>query len=444
MGLRKRLLFQFEDMKIRLTLKHIRTTILIICVVVLSFGLGYKAAGHGIKINFKDSGSLIKIERKIPEGKPADFSLFWTIWDTLDETFLDKQALDPKNMIYGAIKGLTASLGDPYTVFLPPKENEEAKEDLNGSFDGVGMQLGFKDEDKLAVVAPLKGTPAEKAGLRAGDFILRIVDEKKGVDRDTMGISLPEAVALIRGPKGTKVKLTLLHEGEKEPYVAEIVRETVIVASVELEIIDVSQKDKWLTLEGKNGKVAHLKLLKFGDRTSSEWDKAVGQIVDQGVNLKGVILDVRNNPGGYLSGSVFIASEFLKTGVVVKQEGSSGRVESFSVDPKEKKGMLLTIPLVVLVNEGSASASEIVAGALKYYERAKIVGQKTFGKGTIQEAQDLGEDGAGLHVTTARWLLPGGENIDKKGIEPDFKVELDPKDTEHDLQLEKAIEVLVL
>jgi carboxyl-terminal processing protease len=168
----------------------------------------------------------------------------------------------------------------------------------------------------------------------------------------------------------------------------------------------------------------------------------VDQIVSFGPKLKGVILDVRNNPGGYLSGSVFIASEFLAKGVIVKQETSDGKTETFSVDPKEKKGKLLSVPLVVLVNEGSASASEIVAGALQHYGRAKVVGQKTFGKGTIQEAQDIGSEGSGLHVTTARWLLPGGENVDKKGILPDVEVAMDEKDTEHDLQLEKAIELL--
>ncbi len=400
--------------------------------MVFSFGLGYKSSELGVRVKLRDRSPRVEIKREIPEDKPQDFSLFWTVWDTLEETFLDKSALVSNKMIYGAIKGLTASLGDPYTVFLPPKENKEAKEDLDGSFEGVGMQLGFKDEDKLAVIAPLRGMPAEGAGIKAGDLILRIVDEEKKVDRDTMGISLPEAVNLIRGPKGSIVKLTLLHEGEKEPYVAEIKRGIIIVSSVELEIIDKEE-----------GKVAYLKLLRFGDRTSSEWDKAVEEILIKESGLRGVILDVRNNPGGYLSGSVFIASEFLDKGVVVKQESSSGKKESFSVDPKEKQGKLLKIPLVVLVNEGSASASEIVAGALQYYNRAKVVGAKTFGKGTIQEAQDVGTEGAGLHVTTARWLLPNDENIDRQGIRPDFEVKTETEETEDDLQLEKAIEVLL-
>jgi carboxyl-terminal processing protease len=398
-------------MKIRLA--QVRLFFFCLFLIFVSGFFGYKF-GRGewasplqktppAEVNFSDSKNL-------------DFSLFWDIWQRLEKSYLNKKALDPQNMYWGAIKGMVGSLGDPYTVFLPPSDNKQAKEDLSGEFEGVGIQLGYKDS-QLAVIAPLKGTPAWAAGVKAGDLILKIED------KETTGITLPEAVKLIRGPKGTKVKLTLLHEGEKEPYEAVIVRDKITVPSVELEFVD---------------NVAHLKLTRFGDKTGDEWEKAVGEILAKN-GLGGVILDLRDNPGGYLSGAIFIASEFLDKGVVVQQEGASGVKETFSVN---RQGKLTKVKLVVLVNEGSASASEIVAGALQDYGRAKIVGVKTFGKGTIQEAQEL-EGGAGLHITTARWLLPKGRSIDKEGIKPDVEVKDDPK-TEVDEQLEKALKLVQL
>lgn len=399
----------------KLNLKQIRLTVLITAFIILVGGIGYWLGGQGLTVNI-GGPEKVTIDRTTPADKNIDFSLFWTAWDRLAASYLDKTALKPQEMIYGAIKGMVASLGDPYTVFLPPQENKEAKEDLNGAFEGVGIQLGYIDE-QLAVIAPLSGMPAEKAGVKAGDLILK-VDE-----RETTDMTLPEAVSLIRGPKGTTVKLTLLHQGEKEPYVAEIIRSTIIVPSVEVVFLEEN--------------IAHLKLMRFGERTSDEWATAVNQILTHQPIVKGVILDLRNNPGGYLSGSVFIASEFLSSGTVVKQEDAAGNQESYSVD---RQGMLFYQPLVVLVNQGSASASEIVAGVLQEYKRAKIVGDKTFGKGTIQEAEDL-PGGAGLHITTARWLLPSGESIDNNGVIPDNQVADDPT-TEEDEQLQEAIKIL--
>ena len=406
----------------KLNLKQIRLIILAIALIVLVGGIGYRLGEQGIVINI-GGPKKITIDRTTPNDKNLDFSLFWTTWDRLSAAYLDKEALKPQEMIYGAIKGMIASLGDPYTVFLPPEENKEAKEDLNGSFEGVGIQLGYQD-DRLAVIAPLSGMPAEKVGVKTGDLILKIDD------RETIDITLPEAVKLIRGPKGTTIKLTLLHKGDREPYEASIVRGTIIIASVEVEFLE--------------GEIAHLKLMRFGDRTSDEWLEAVDEIVSHQPTIKGVILDLRNNPGGYLSGSIFIASEFLSTssvdefsGLVVQQEYADGTKESYSVD---RMGKITQQPLVVLVNQGSASASEIVAGALRDYGRAVIVGETTFGKGTIQEAEDL-PGGAGLHVTTARWLLPSGESIDKNGITPDNQIE-DDLETEEDEQLSEAIKIL--
>jgi len=421
-----------------MSLKQVRKTILVLILLIATGFAGYWFGQRRLAVEFANFQPEVKIERALPSGKEnVDFSLFWQVWDRLEENYLEKEALKPAEMVYGAISGLVASLKDPYTAFLPPQANKESKEDLAGEFEGVGIQLGYKDS-ALAVIAPLSGTPAESAGVKAGDLIVKIKDEQKGIDKETGGMSLPEAVSLIRGKKGTAVVLILAREGVKEPFEVEIVRGTIIVKSVEVEIKNV----KCQMSNVKCQQVAHLKLLRFGERTNQEWEEAVYKIQDTRYKIqdfKGVILDLRNNPGGFLNGAVWIASEFLDKGVVVQQDGGENGVETFSVN---RQGKLTDIPLVVLVNEGSASASEIVVGALKYHGRAKLVGEKTFGKGTIQEAQDL-EGGAGLHITIARWLLPDGSSVDKEGIKPDFEVKMDEKDSTKDSQLEKAVEVLI-
>ena len=399
----------------KLNLRQVRLVTVIIGFILLAAGGGYWLGFHQLSVEL-GKRPLISVERTPPaEGKKLDFSLFWDVWDRLGVSFLNKNALNSQKMIYGAIQGMVASLGDPYTVFLAPQENQQIKEDLNGAFEGVGIELGFRDH-QLTVVSALRGMPAQKAGVKAGDLILKIEEQ------ETTGISLPEAVKLIRGPQGTAIKLILLHQDEKEPYEAIIIRDTIIIPSVEVEFIN---------------QVALLKLMRFGDRTSDEWHQAVAKILNQPKPIKGVILDIRANPGGYLSGAVFIASEFLPSGVVVQQESANGLRETYSVN---RDGQLTLMPLVVLVDQGSASASEIVAGALQHYQRAKVVGEKTFGKGTIQEAQDLA-DGSGLHITTARWLLPSGESIEGKSITPDYEVK-DSPETEEDEQLDNAVALL--
>lgn len=399
----------------KISLKQIRVGITVLSLILVSGLVGFRIGNKNLQpVSFE------KLEKS-----QIDLSLFWQVWDKLGESYLIKENLKPKEMVWGAIKGMTASLGDPYTVFLPPEDNQSTKEELNGAFEGVGIELGFKDKI-LIVVAPLAGMPAEGAGIKAGDYIFHIKDELKGVDTETTDMSLPEAVKLIRGKKGTEVVLTVLHEGETETKVIKLKRDTIVIKSVVLE---------WQG-EGKN--VAWLKLSRFGDRTQSEWDEAVKEILKHN-QLKGIILDLRNNPGGYLNGSVALASEFLKPGqIVVKQESAKGETETFSVT---KTGKLLIQPLVVLVNKGSASSSEILSGALRDNRRAKLIGEKTFGKGTIQEALDIGE-GAGLHVTTAKWLLPSGQWVNEtKGITPEIFIE-DDKETAKDEVVEKAIENL--
>lgn len=419
----------------KLTLKQIRKVIIGLILLVLVGGIGYKLGEQKARLETVSSFPLVRVERTLPaekEGK-VDFSLFWEVWDKLEISYLERKNIDYKKMVYGAISGMVASLGDPYTVFLPPTENNDAKSDLRGDFEGVGIQIDYNKDQKISVVAPLSGTPAEAAGLKAGDIILRIVDEEQKVDKDTTGISLPEAVKLIRGPKGSKVKLTIQREGIEKPFEVVLKRETIVVKSVEVKF------------DEKNGKkIAILKLSRFGERTDQEWEEAVDLISAKcnppagGAKCAGVILDLRNNPGGFLQGSVFIGSEFLVKGVIVQQDKGTDGKEIYEVN---RSGKLLKEDLVVLVNGGSASASEIVAGALQETKRARLVGEKTFGKGTVQEAEDL-PGGAGLHVTVARWLLPSGKSIDKEGVKPDVEVKNDEANLAEDLQLQKAIELL--
>jgi carboxyl-terminal processing protease len=421
-------------------LKTLRNILIGLSLLVIAFGLGVNAGGSGLikPLGIPKTQFLNTDYSKVS----LDFSLFFDVWERLHRNYIDKNELDAQKMFYGAISGMVASLQDPYTVFLPPQQNKEAKDDLKGKLEGIGVQLGIKDK-KIVVIAPLKGTPAEKSGIKEGDWILK-VDGK-----ETMNWTLPEAVSKIRGPKGTTVTLTLLHKDATASSEIKVIRDEIKVASVEWEVKSAKCKNQSANCEIiKEGctdckQIIYLKLSRFGDDTTNEWNKAVDEInaaMKQFNNgtMKGLIFDLRNNPGGYLSGSVFIASEFLKDGTVVIQESASGK-QTYAVN---RKGKLTDVPMVVLVNKGSASASEIVAGALKERNRAKLVGETTFGKGSIQEAQDLAQ-GAGIHITTAKWLLPSGKWINGSGVEPDVKIENSQEKPDEDLQLEKAIETLV-
>ena len=363
---------------------------------------------------------------KIVDDSGLNLSMMWKVKDKLSSLYLDKNKIDKKAMEYGAIKGMVASLGDPYTVYLTPEENKSSNEDLAGEFGGVGISLGYKDET-LAVMTTLSDTPAERAGLKSNDLILKIVDKNNKVDKDTTGITLTEAVKLIRGEIGSEVTLSMYRE-DKGQFEVTLKRENIIVKSVELE---------WKESNGK--KIAWVKLNKFTEKVFEEWPEVVSEIKSkEGSDFGGIVLDLRNNPGGYLEASVFVASDLISDGVIVKQDSTTGLTQEYKVD--QSKRNLLKEKLVILVNEGSASASEILAGALKEYNRGKLVGKKTFGKGTVQQPEDL-SDGSGLHVTIAKWLLPSGKNIHGEGVNADVEVEAGT-DASKDLQLDKAIEVL--
>lgn len=397
----------------------------LVLISILTFLLGWQLGHKDIQVKwatYKPTVSIINKEP--PKNIDIDFKLFWDTWDLVSRQYFDKKAIDPDKLFYGSIAGMVSAIGDPYTVFLPPEQQKTTKEELNGSFDGVGIQLGFDKDKRLVVIAPLKGTPAEKIGIKPQDMIIKIGD------KDTNGMSLPEAVKLIRGPKGTQISLTIFQDGDSDTKTYTLTRETIVVKSVESVFKD--------TASGK--KVAVIKLSRFGERTKDEWTEAVNEIVSN--KPSAVVLDVRNNPGGFLEGAVFVLSEFLDSGDVVLQENNEGERVPFKVN---RVGKLTKLPVVVLINKGSASASEIVAGALQDRKRARLVGEKSFGKGTIQEAQELPYQ-TGIHITVSKWLTPNGRWVNEtEGFEPDVIIEMkkeEKEDATKDPQLDKALELL--
>ena len=417
---------------------HRLTNILLgLSLVIFLFGTGYKIGeyrANQTKIELPNY-NIVNAPTNISESKNTkniDFSLFWQAWERVEQKFVDKKKLEPQKMFYGAIKGMVASLEDPYTFFLTPDENKQSKDDLGGKFEGIGAQLGLKD-NRVVVIAPLKDSPAEKVGVMAGDFINQVDGNL------TKNMTLNQTVSKIRGEKGTKVKLIIERAGKEMEKT--IIRNVIKVSSVEV------STEKLNKCKTNCPEIAYLKLNQFGENTNDEWDSAVESIAKQWKNkeVKGMVLDLRDNPGGYLESSVHLAGEFLPLGaLVVKQESTVSENRTYKV---LRAARLPDIPVVVLINRGSASASEILSGALRDHKRAKLVGEKSFGKGSVQEALDL-DKGAGLHVTVAKWILPNGDWIMGKGIEPDIKIE--NKITEgntltkqNDSQLQKAIELLV-
>lgn len=407
-------------------------------LLLITFFIGYYVGVTKIQIDWKNYQPVIQATSKEPPAEitNVDFSQFWTVWQKLSQSYYDKSELDPQKMLNGAISGLVQSLGDPFTVYLPPTQNEGFKQGLAGQFSGIGAELGTKDKD-IIVIAPLDGTPAQRSGIKAGDTILK-VDGKS-----TAGWTLSQAVEKIRGPKGTDVTLTVIRKDQAKETDIKITRDVITVKSVSGFVRKASgfegiDKDKF---KDSNANIAYIRLSQFGDGTNKDWldlSEKIHSQIENDETFIGIILDLRNNPGGYLSDAVFIASEFLSQGqtVVIEESGTFTR-RNLTV---ERRGRFQDAEVVVLINKGSASASEIVAGALQDHGRAKLLGETSFGKGTIQEATDFG-NGAGLHVTIAKWLTPDGTWVNENGLEPDIKVASDGN--ELDPQLEKAIEELL-
>jgi carboxyl-terminal processing protease len=393
--------------------QKLKTLILIIIFSTTAFAAGWYVGSEGYVVEVEGVQVVNRQTTEAPQN--LDFQIFWQVWDVLTSRHVDRP-FDPQKLLYGALKGLAAATEDPYTAFLPPVENKAVKDNLNGRYEGIGAELGIRD-NLLTVISPLDGSPAEAVGVRPGDIILKVDNE------ETATMTLSEAVSRIRGPAGEAVMLVLRRGDETFPV--EIVREQITVKSI-----------SW---ESKEDGVAYIRISRFGEQTGEDWDQAVGEILSQNSGTKSIILDVRSNPGGYLQASIHLASEFVNTGVIVYEEFADGQRQEFKSD---HRGRLTAVPIIVLIDEGSASASEILAAALRDLKGTQLVGQQSFGKGTVQDAVEFG-DGSSVHVTIARWLTPNGDRIEGVGLTPDVVVERAEEDVEVgiDNQLEKAVEI---
>lgn len=349
----------------------------------------------------------------------ADFSTMWETWHKLEENYVNPEDLKEQEMVWGAARGMVKSVGDPYTIFFNPKETKKFLEDVSGEFEGVGMEIGIKDS-QLQVVAPIEGTPAEKAGLRPGDKIVKIGDVL------TMNITIEEAVSLIRGPKGTEAVLTVMREGWEESKEISIKRDTIKVPSIKWEI--------------KENNTAYIKIYHFSEDVDRDFRAAALEILKTSANK--IVLDLRNNPGGYLERAQDIAGWFIEKGDTVVIEDFGKDKEQIIYEAKGRSEFL-NYPAAVIINEGTASASEILASALRDNRGVKLVGQTSYGKGSVQKLEHL-QDGSSLKITVAKWLTPNGEHITDKGLVPDVEVELTEEDYNNnkDPQLDKALEII--
>ncbi len=408
-------------------------TVRLILLPVLTLILGWQLGARTENIRFAQeqlrvremlqggpgsgSGQIVKGD---PE-KVVDISIVWSVWRLLNSHYIDPSQLQIRKMVYGAASGLTAAVGDPYTVFMTPSDNRAFEDAMSGTLEGIGAQMEVRD-GHIMIVAPLKRSPAEKAGLKPKDVVIAVNAE------DVTGMKLEDVVGKIRGPKGTSVTLSVVHDGGQGPVEVTIRRASIHVPSVETK-----------TVQTATGSIAYIALNQFGDTSIEEMRKAV--IAVDPSKVKGIILDLRYNGGGYLEGAVDLVSMFLQQGnvVTVHERDKQPAVQSVSGEP-----ILATLPLAVLVNAGTASASEITAGALQDAHRATIVGTQSFGKGTVQQIIAL-PDGSSLRVTIAKWLTPSGHDLSKKGITPDIVIDRTEDDfqADRDPQLDSAVTYLL-
>ncbi len=402
---------------VKLWKKLLETAILVVVAIALlgsGFWFGW-AAGRETPKHVVISGVS---DIASPSSTDADFGTFWEAWQAINDNYLRNASTSNVDRVYGAINGLVNSLKDPYSEYFTPADNKQFQEDIAGNFGGVGAQLGTDENGELEVIAPLKDTPADKAGLRAKDLIIGI----NGTS--TQGMTVDQAVNLIRGPEGTTVTLSIVRDGWDKPKDFKIIRGNISVPSV-----DFSMK----------GKVAYIALHEFTQSADQEFYDALVKAVTQ--DAQGIVLDLRDDPGGYLEVAVDLAGYFLKPGsLVVKEVGRTVPEQDFTATGD---GALDTMPLVVLVNGGSASAAEILAGALHDNRNVKLVGETTFGKGTVQELEPL-SDGSAIKLTIAHWVLPSGRILDHDGIAPDYQVPLTDDDiaNKRDPQLDKALSII--
>ncbi len=353
-----------------------------------------------------------------PADREQQLGVFWEVWDILQREHYGRQ-LSPEEMTAAAIRGVVDSLGDPHTTYLDARHARAFGDQLSGSFEGIGAYVEIRDR-RLIIVSPLRNTPAERAGLRAGDIVTAIDGEP------TDGLTLTEAITRIRGPRGTTVRLTVIRPGESTPLILEIVRDRIYVPTVESRRL-------------ADGKIGYIHVFEFNERAPQEVRLALQEVMRD--RPQGLILDLRNNPGGYLHIAIEVAGQFLDGGLILTERQKDGTERQHTA---RRGGLATTIPLVVLVNKGSASAAEIVAGALQDRGRAQLVGEQTFGKGSVQVAHDL-SDGSSLRVTVARWFTPNGRSIHEQGLQPDVAVIIEgtPPAGQPDLQLDRAVQLLL-
>ncbi|HZU07515.1 MAG TPA: S41 family peptidase [Chloroflexota bacterium] len=421
-------------------MRRLATGAFVLCVLLFVLGTGFVlglAVGRAESAGAASDGLASVLQRvaalpvaragvpvrPAPVGAPPasvspefleQFQLFWEAWSLLDREYLDRAALDSRKLTHGAIRGMLEALGDPHTVFLDPQQSELNDAELRGGFEGIGVHLDLVD-GRVRVVAPLEGSPGEKAGLRAGDYILQVDGQ------DLTGVSLLEAANRIRGPRGTPVRLLVQREGWPQPRTFEIVRADIKLETVRTRLLD-------------NG-IAYVRISTFASTTPRDLRAPLERLLQ--ARPKGLVLDLRSNPGGYLQAALDVASEFIADGVLVYQEHADGQRQAFRAKPG---GRATQVPLAVLIDHGSASAAEIVAGAIRDHGRGVLVGERTFGKGTVQNLHQLA-DRSTVRITAARWLTPKEQPLEGVGLAPDLPVPAGAEGT--DPALDRAVQYLL-
>ncbi|OHA92646.1 MAG: hypothetical protein A2W51_02780 [Candidatus Zambryskibacteria bacterium RIFCSPHIGHO2_02_39_10] len=397
-----------------------------VLVALLVLGGTFFSGVYYEKNSGKEEERVVILENKTdPEklSEKVDFASFWKAWNVINEKFVGvgttTEAIDDQKRVYGAIQGMVDSLGDPYTVFFPPVESKTFNEEIRGQIEGVGMEVGIKDE-MLTVIAPVKGTPAYKAGIKPGDKILKINETL------TNTLNTEEAIKLIRGPKGTSVKLTLFREGVKEPFELNVVRDVINLPTVDTET---------------KGDVFIIRLYSFSAISPNLFRQALREFVESGKYK--LVIDLRGNPGGYLEAATDMASWFLPLGKIIVKEDFKKESDTQIFRSKGYNIFNENLKMVILIDGGSASASEILAGALREHGVATLVGAQSFGKGSVQELVDITSD-TSLKITIAQWLTPNSISISNGGLTPDVIVKLDEEEFKkgNDTQLLKALEIL--
>ena len=386
------------------------SVLLVLVLVFFVFETGFYAGKNGIDLK------QIKINGNSDKPANVDFSLYWEAWNKFNANTIYSSLTD-KQKVYGSIAGLLQSSGDPYTVFFSPDDYKKFEQDIGGQFTGIGAELISKN-GLTAVVAPLSGSPAEKAGLKANDIISK-VDGKT-----TANMNFNDVVDEIRGQSGTQVKLEIIRAGSDKPIEMTITRQDIVVKSV-----------TWKTISNSGKKYMYVKVSQFGDDTDQLFDQFAAEAVK--AKPDGIIVDLRDNPGGYLTTAVNLSSYFVDGGTIVKEQDKNNQTKNYDTT---KSALLKGFNTAVLVNGGSASASEIFSGALQDRKAGKLIGEKTFGKGSVQELLPL-SDGSAIKVTVAKWLTPNGRQINEKGIEPDIAI-TPSTDASQDTALNRALDYL--